>query len=139
MEEGASTSSWATDYIVPEGVECSSAPWNTDTDVQDDLEWKVKERDRGYRYSLGRTCPLCGEPMTNRAQTCVGCLPLQISNPIIAAERQRRRADRLREQLKHATSQQTATILATKLWQGPKRAATIAKKAKLEEVKAKIK
>lgn len=137
MEEGASASPWATDYIVPDdGVECSSAPWNTDVDVQDDWEWKVKERDRGYRYSLGRICPICGEPMTNRAQTCADCLPLQIKNPILMAERQQRQLERLRKQLVTDPRQGTS-ILATKLWQGPKRAATMAKMQKLEEMEAK--
>jgi len=116
-------------------ITCSSTPWETDADVVTELEWNLKERDKGYRYSLGRICPICGEPMTNRAETCIDCLPLQIHNPIIAAERQRRRVERLRKQLKTASPQQAASILATKLWQGPKLAGTYAKIKKLEEKK----
>lgn len=119
-------------------MQCSSTPWETDVDVITELEWGAKERDKGYRYSLGRICPICGEPMTNRAKTCIDCLPLQIKNPIIAAERQQRHLERLRVKLKIAPSTQIASILATKLWQGPKRAATRAKQQLLDEIRTEL-
>jgi hypothetical protein len=59
-----------------------------------------------------------------------------MKNPILAAERQRRRLERLRKQLV-TTPRQAPSILATKLGQWPKRAATIAKIQKLEEMEAK--
>lgn len=118
---------------------CSSTPWETDVDVVTELEWDAKERDKGYRYSLGRICPICGEPMTNRAKTCIDCLPLQMKNPILMAERQQRRLERLRKQLKIMSPQQSAAILATKVWIGTKRGAMRAKQQLLEEIAIELK
>lgn len=106
-------------------IGCSSTPWITDCDAVDEADWTEKEHERRHRYSKGRVCPLCGEPMTNNAKTCIDCLPLQMHDPILTAERQRRRAERLREQVK-AAPEKAATILATKLGEWPKLAARLA-------------
>jgi len=108
-------------------IGCSSTPWATDCDVAEDTDYKEKECARRHRYSKGRLCPICGEPMTNNASTCADCLPLQKANPIVAAAKMRTKAEKLRRKLEVCTPEEQVAILATKLWEGSKLAATVAK------------
>ena len=98
-------------------MNASSSPWDTDPDVDKEIEWKAKESNRRHTYSKGLTCPICGEPMSNEASTCNDCR-LQKKDPAVMARKQRQRIERLRKNVENDPNANVPHILATKIWRG---------------------